>query len=217
MREFLKGVAIITMTIDHIGFILYPEFKFLRIIGRLSFPIFCYLLVLGTESTRNARNYILRLLIFALISQVPYHLAFGFEPIEQLNIFFTLALGVLTIILYTKRSVLILLPILAAFLNFEGSIYGIAVVVFMTLLKDDKRLGILALLLLNVLFYPFSNIQIFSLFALPIIILHISGFLKMESVHVREDSIFYSMKKYLFYAYYPLHLTALYLIKLYFY
>ncbi|MDH5691126.1 MAG: conjugal transfer protein TraX, partial [Candidatus Bathyarchaeota archaeon] len=56
-RELLKWIAIITMTVDHVGAILYPEFTVLRFIGRLSFPLFAYLLILGMENTRNIRNY----------------------------------------------------------------------------------------------------------------------------------------------------------------
>jgi len=67
-REILKWIAIITMTIDHIGAILFPEFEVLRVIGRLSFPLFAYLLILGMENTRNIRNYFTRLFIFALIN-----------------------------------------------------------------------------------------------------------------------------------------------------
>ena len=52
-RELLKWIAIITMTVDHVGAVLYPEFEFLRWIGRLAFPLFAYLLILGMENTRN--------------------------------------------------------------------------------------------------------------------------------------------------------------------
>jgi len=212
IRELLKAIAVITMTIDHVGAIFYPDTVLLRIVGRLSFPTFSYLLVLGTESTRNPRNYVLRLLFFAVISQIPYSLAFGFGPFEQLNIFFALSLGVLSIILYKRRSLLILLPVLAAFLNVEGNVYGIAVIIIMAVLKEDRRIGVLAFLFINVLFLPENYVQTFSLLALPIILLHDSGLLKVE-MEISENSVFPSMKKYFFYVYYPLHLTLFYLIK----
>ena len=73
-RELLKWIAIVTMTIDHIGLILYPEYIVLRYIGRLAFPLFAYLLILGMESTRSVMKYFLRLFSFALISQTPFYI-----------------------------------------------------------------------------------------------------------------------------------------------
>ena len=74
-RDVLKWIALATMTIDHMGAILLPEFEVLRIIGRLSFPLFAYLLVLGHKSTGNVRAYFARLFLFAFISQIPFYLA----------------------------------------------------------------------------------------------------------------------------------------------
>jgi len=126
-REAVKWVAIVTMTIDHVGATLYPQYEVLRIIGRIAFPLFNYLLVLGFESTRNVENYLIRLFLFALISQVPFYLAFGMEPFESLNIFFTLFAGLAFIYFYQKKNVLLtLFPVLVSgFLNFDYGIYGI--------------------------------------------------------------------------------------------
>ena len=93
-RELLKWIAIITMTVDHIGAVLYPELDVLRYVGRLSFPLFAYLLVMGIENTRNVRNYFTRLFVFAIISQVPFFLAIDYEPFQLLNIFFPLILRI---------------------------------------------------------------------------------------------------------------------------
>jgi hypothetical protein len=216
-RELLKWVAIITMTVDHVGVILYPEFEVLRLIGRLSFPLFAYLLIVGSETTRNVRNYFIRLFVFALISQVPFFLALDYGPFDSLNIFFTLSAGLLFIHFFKKTSLLVLGPVVAALvLPFDYSIYGIAVIGSMYILKENTKLGVAALIMLNALFLVPWNIQFLSISTIPLIVLHKNGSLKIT----RETTEGFKIplwRKYFFYVYYPLHLTLLYAIKLYFF
>jgi len=205
------------MTIDHIGAILYPELTILRIIGRLSFPIFSYLLVLGVESTRNVRNYLIRLFLFALISQVPFSLALGYTPFNlveyQLNIFFTLAIGVIIL----HRPLLIIIPFMASlFLNIDFGVYGFIMITFTGFLKESKKYGILSLIMLNFISILLWETQIYALFALPLILLHMDGYFTKWIIRLGNDDekiIYPTWRKYFFYAYYPLHLTILYLIK----
>ena len=68
----LKFIALVVMLIDHIGAKLLPQFFFLRIIGRLSFPIFAYMVATGAKRTRDLDIYISRMLIFAFVSQIPF-------------------------------------------------------------------------------------------------------------------------------------------------
>ncbi|MFN2363319.1 MAG: TraX family protein, partial [Halarsenatibacteraceae bacterium] len=75
----IKMVAITTMLIDHIGSIIFPEYIILRVIGRLAFPLFAFLITEGYRHTSNINRYLVRLSIFALISQYPFWLAFGFN------------------------------------------------------------------------------------------------------------------------------------------
>jgi hypothetical protein len=220
-RELLKIIAIVTMVSDHIGKILYPDLLLLQIIGRLSFPLFAYLVVLGVESTKKPRKYMVTLLVFALISQVPYYLAFGIQPFDRLNILFSLFLCAVTIYYYNKGSLLALVPLLLSIiLMTEGSYYVVLTAVGMKLLKDKPKIGALVLVALNLqfLFIPDfeSQIQILSLLAVPLIFLHIKGWLRKE-ILIPENSLAYSTRKYFFYVFYPLHLALLFLINLFFF
>jgi hypothetical protein len=213
-RELLKWIAIITMTADHVGAILYPEFTVLRFIGRLSFPLFAYLLMLGMETTRNIRNYFIRLFVFALISQVPFFLALDYGPFDTLNIFFTLSAGLLFIYFFKKGSVFVVVPLLASIvLPFDYGVYGIAVIGCMYILKENTKFGVFSLVLLNSLFLVPWNSQFLSIAAIPFIVLHKNGSLTTTK-ETAEQHTLPVWRKYFFYIYYPLHLTLLYIIKL---
>lgn len=212
-RELLKWIAIITMTVDHVGAVLFPEFEVLRWIGRLSFPLFAYLLVLGMESTRNVRKYFTRLFIFALISQVPFFLAIDYEPFESLNIFFTLSFGLWFVYFFKKGSFVAFVPVFASlFLPFDYGIYGIALIGCMYMLTKNQNFGALLVVLLNALFLVSISSQILSLFALPLILLHNNG--SLGTIKFSEGFKIPAWRKYFFYIYYPLHLALLYLIRI---
>lgn len=215
-RELLKWIAIITMTIDHIGAVLYPQIQILRIIGRISFPLFAYLLVLGMESTRNIRNYFIRLFVFALISQLPFSLAVGFDPLS-LNIFFTLSFGLLFVYFFKKNSWIAFIPLFISFvLPFDYSIYGIAIIGCMYILNKNIKFGSGLLILLNAIFLLPWNSQFLSLLALPFIILYNYN----SSISIEYADTKFKMpiwRKYFFYIYYPLHLSVLYIISQYYF
>lgn len=216
-RELLKWIAIITMTVDHVGVIFYPEFTFLRFIGRFSFPLFAYLLILGIENTRNIRYYFTRLFIFALISQVPFFLALDYGPFDSLNIFFTLSSGLLFVYFFKKSSVFVLVPVFASLvLPFDYGIYGIAMIGCIFILKENTKFGVVSLVLLNTLFLVPWNIQFLSIAAIPFIVLHKNGSLNITRETTEEFTI-PLWRKYFFYVYYPLHLALLYIIKLYYF
>ena len=216
-RELLKWIAILTMTVDHVGLVLYPDFEVLRFIGRFSFPLFAYLLVLGAENTKNVRNYFLRLFIFALISQVPFFLARDSAPFDSLNIFFTLSAGLAFLHLFKKNSLFTFVPLFVSFvLPFDYGIYGVAVIGCMYMLRAKTKFGVVALVLINLLFLVPWNIQFLSIVTIPLIVLHDRGSLNLTA-GVPERLSIPLWRKYFFYVYYPLHLTLLYAIKVYFF
>ena len=70
----LKLIAICTMFIDHLGYTLFPGDLWLRCVGRVAFPIFCFLIAEGCVYTHDRKKYALRLLAFALLSEIPFNL-----------------------------------------------------------------------------------------------------------------------------------------------
>ena len=87
----LKIIACVSMLIDHIGIVFVDNNLFMRAVGRLAFPVFAFLLVQGLLRTSDVRRYLLRLGIFAVVSEMPFDLAMHdtiWYPGAQ-NIFFT--------------------------------------------------------------------------------------------------------------------------------
>ncbi len=70
----LQCIAVVTMLVDHLGYELFPSADWMRMIGRLSFPIFAFMLAEGFVHTSQRKKYVLRLAAFAVVSEVPYQL-----------------------------------------------------------------------------------------------------------------------------------------------
>lgn len=201
----LKMIGLVTMLIDHIGMILFPDVILFRIIGRLAFPIFAYVLVEGFCYTKDIHKYMLRLLIFALISEVPFDLATKGKvfSLESQNVMFTLLLGILMLYFYLKtRSLvgkcmlLILFLLIAEFCRVDYSSMGLAMIWVFYLLRDEKLQKTIGITIINLILM--GGVQAFGALAMVPI-----------SLHNRRQGI---RAKWLFGLFYPLHLLALYLI-----
>ena len=156
-QEGLKLIACVTMLLDHMGAVFFPQNLWLRIIGRVAFPIYCFLLAEGVHHTRNPLRYGLRLLIGLLLAEIPFDLAlFGGPNFAQQNVMFTLLLAFLAIqtVKYCAGPTrfLALIPIIAAeLLRTDYGAMGVltAVLFFITRDMEEKRLlqalGLLAL------------------------------------------------------------------------
>lgn len=94
----LKLISAALMLIDHVGAILLPETVILRCIGRLAFPIFAFFIAEGYAHTRSFGRYLLRMAIWAAVSEIPFNLEFGhfFVPGRQ-NVLWTFCLALLTL------------------------------------------------------------------------------------------------------------------------
>ena len=95
-QESLKLIACLTMLVDHIGALLMPQYMWMRAIGRLSFPIYCFMLAEGVYYTKNPLKYGLRLFVCMIISEIAFDYAlFGMISWDYQNVMVALLIGFL--------------------------------------------------------------------------------------------------------------------------
>ncbi len=228
----LKIIAIVTMLIDHIGAAiietmnifdssghiinqnLYIADLIMRRVGRLAFPIFCFLLVEGFFYTHSRVKYAIRLAIFVLISEIPFDLAFYKQVfyIEHQNVFFTLLIGLLMMMaiqyvrdkilpkvmrgrnivaLISQTIIFLAAAYLATLLRTDYSFWGITAIFVMYILRFSR----LYMCLCESLFFMSFEFPTAIISFLPIYFYNGKRGLKM---------------KYFFYIFYPAHLLILY-------
>ncbi len=219
----VKLIALLSMFIDHVGaailgkMVLTPflldVYRMTRYIGRMAFPLFCFLLVEGFLHTKDVKKYLLRLGIFAIISEIPFDLAISGRVLEfgHQNVFFTLYLGLLAIYILDAvrkqqlhKAWYLFLPVallVADILDTDYSSAGVLVILTMYLWKDRKWLSILAGSVLLYLFY--GTTELAALVAIVPVMLYNGN---------RGARL-----KYLFYCFYPIHLLVLYLVRVLFF
>jgi len=151
----IKILAMLTMLIDHIGAAFefsmpYPVYLVCRIIGRIAMPLFCFMIAEGLFYTRDAKRYMMRLAIFALVSEVPFDLLFMNELLEfrVQNVGFTLLLGLSGILLFDSFAAqghkgAALAAILAAgaaahFLRADYGVFGVYYVFIFYYFRNGK-------------------------------------------------------------------------------
>lgn len=214
-QEGLKLIACVTMLLDHIGAAVYHSTA-LRIIGRVSFPIYCFLLAEGIRRTRSPQKYLLRLTMGALLAEIPFDLLFyGKLTLEAQNVMLTLFLGaaMLLAVQRTPQPVFRLLWIalacaLAALLRTDYGCRGILLI----LLFSTTDHWLIRLAGMGMLFLPSGYIRLFDLpipmglFTLPALIpISLYGGRKLTRSRAVQLS---------FYLFYPAHLALLLAIKL---
>lgn len=203
------------MIIDHYGAIFHSNIDIYRILGRLAFPIYSFLLVEGYFHTKDVKKYIKRLFIFALISEIPFDYAFYNKlSFMHQNIFFTLSIGLIAIYFldnkegkynFSKQLILVIAGLLALLLSVDYNFIGIIYILSFYFTRNyakTKRLSkvTLTLFIANLLFT--SALQQFSLLAIPIIYFY-NGELGPKNKILQIS----------FYAAYPLHLIVFYILK----
>lgn len=145
----LKIIACICMLTDHVGLVFMENKWYMRAVGRLAFPIFAFLIVQGSVHTSNVRKYILRLAVFALISEIPFDLAIHdslLYPGAQ-NVFFTLAAGLIAIYALESRGTLggwgveiaLAVALVSEFLRFDYGMAGIGIIIMFYWSEKKKR------------------------------------------------------------------------------
>ena len=221
--SWLKVIAMASMLIDHtagqllrhmeafneplisLGHHHMTWYFLMRCVGRLAFPLFAFLLVEGFEHTRSRRRYGRNLLVFALISEIPWNLTHGghLYGLSQ-NVFFTLFLGFLGLCAIEhyrdnlKRQTIALLGLFVAsiLLLCDYGCSGFSFIIMLYLLRRQPLFR--AIVGAGMLSYRW-----------------IAGlaFIPIAMYNGQRGFIQGPLSKYLFYAFYPLHLLVLYFIK----
>ncbi|MCR5214490.1 MAG: conjugal transfer protein TraX [Eubacterium sp.] len=194
----------------------------LRIIGRVAFPIFCFLLIEGYIHTRSKLKYMLRLLIFGLVSEIPFDIATNNSLIyfEYQNVYFTLLLGIITLYLW---DLIIKNPEedpMKCFKQAKASKKFLAIITLIAMLAiailahtDYDATGVFLIFVLY--FFRFKRapkyiISIFTFILASILeIFAALSFIAFEKYNGKRGLNL----KYVFYVFYPAHLLILVLIR----
>lgn len=223
--RILKIIAIITMTIDHIGLYLMEYgttyYYVFRAVGRIAYPLFAFFIAEGFFHSHNLKKYFLRLLAYALVVEIAiivYSLITKDNQILIANVLWPLVMGLLCLILlsrkewYLKIMVLPLL-VLAEITQIPYGAYGIGTIIIFGIYRDF-RLQALFIVIMSILFIDYPLLELIgagSLAKYP--------WIQWFSVLALIPIYFYNGKlgrssKWFFYIYYPVHLGLILAISL---
>ncbi len=229
----LKVIAMISMLFDHFGDACFKSISWMNLIGRFAFPIFAFQISEGYIHTKNLKKYFLRLLLFALISQIPFTLFLStYTQGFAVNIFATLFVGLFAIFTYDKICscklhliknekansyiskiigflFVILLGLFAEVCHFDYGFFGIAIIFLFYLFKNNKLAMVISYITLCILKY---GIQIISYgFNVWYVFLAIFTILPIIFICLYNGKQGRKIK-YLLYFFYPVHLVILYFL-----
>lgn len=239
-QEGLKLIACVTMLIDHVGAVLVEAlftqaamsggnnasellslYETMRTVGRLAFPIYCFLLVEGACHTRSPRKYALRLAMAVVISELPYDLAFyGGWTVYHQNVMVTLLLGFCALELMKKcpniaLKILAAVPfmLLADFLNTDYGGDGVLLIVMFALTRELPHRWLWQALGIWFVFSPGHAMFLYWLGGISITIQEWAVLAAIPiSLYSGEKRSHSKALQWGFYLFYPVHLTVLYLI-----
>ena len=205
----LKMIAAAAMLIDHIGVIFFPEYTILRIIGRISFPLFAYFIAEGFHYTKNRLKYFTRIFLLGLICQAIYFAAER-EMFFGVLITFSLSIAMMScterIKTGTNRAaaaavaavVILCIYIFTEWFTVDYGFFGVLFPWLINLAEERKEKAVMMSIGLCAISISFGNsVQPWSYLAVPLVLLYNGSRGK------------YKMK-YFFYVFYPLHLAVLY-------
>jgi hypothetical protein len=221
----IKIIGILSMFIDHIGLFLAPTQIVPRMLGRLAFPLFAWLIANGAYHTKNINSYLKRLFVFALVSQVPFHYANKLVNPEfnQLNIMFTLFIGLFGIKLikesknkYKWSLIIFVSAVVGHVLNVDFGAIGVLSIIFFYIYFKNKKMMILSqsiIYLLQPLYRVIeyqqtdtSTILLYYIYYTPFVLSTLVLIFAYNNKQGRK-------MKYFFYLFYPLHFVFFYLLK----
>ncbi len=213
----IKIIACFTMILDHIKYAIPQTDCFItEYFGRISYPLFAFLVVEGYIHTSDLKKYYKRLIIFAIISQIPFML---FRTLvgewKMLNIMFTLLLGLLSITAYDKIKkeyisfpICIALILLGNILNVDYGWFGISTILFLYIFRNNKILKSVSYGLLVFAYFYFSGIRIININILLLFIFCLLPIIPIVMYNGKQGR----KLKYFFYWFYPIHMIILYIV-----
>lgn len=215
-RSFLKITAMLSMLCDHIAFVLVPAesypslYYFMRAVGRIAFPLFCFMLVEGFIYTHNREKYIIRLAVFAVISEIPFDLSAGGGVLcwDSQNVMWTLLIGFIVMYAINKAGEIYIAKIFAILaggavayiMHTDYSIFGVFIIAVLYIYRYNRKMG---MVIMGILILSQSSIEMYAVLSIPIIL------------NYSPDKNNIRLPKYFFYAFYPAHLFILYIIRCY--